>query len=291
MSGRFDQKVERHIERLRCKKYNIIEKEVTEKRLSWLKSNFLPQNKIDHPSPRQAYEMLFFGYMGLPANEVPILQETEDKIVWSSKNRCPTLEACLKLNLDTKKVCRAIYEKSTQALISRLHPQLRFYRDYDEIRPYANHCKEMIIRLDFTKFMGLAIKEAKKSRAEGNKGYGAVVVMGEQILARAHDTAITQQDPGQHAEVNALRQAVKTFADTDLCGAVLFSTCEPCPMCTSLAVWSNISTIVYGISIEETSKLGRTRINISSEEIIKRSPVMIEVVKDVLKEECKKLYT
>ena len=55
-------------------------------------------------------------------------------------------------------------------------------------------------------------------------------------------------------------------------------------MCSSLAVWANLTTIVYGISIEETARLGRSRIKVSSTEIADNSPVMLEVIKDVLKE-------
>jgi tRNA(Arg) A34 adenosine deaminase TadA len=138
--------------------------------------------------------------------------------------------------------------------------------------------------------MKMAIEEAKISKLEGNKGYGAVVVLGKQILGKAHDTAVTEKDPVLHAEVNAIRQAVKTSGDTDLCGAVLFSTCEPCPMCSSLAVWANLTTIVYGASIKETSRLGKSRIHISAKEIIDKSPAMIEVIGNVLENECKKLY-
>jgi tRNA(Arg) A34 adenosine deaminase TadA len=117
-----------------------------------------------------------------------------------------------------------------------------------------------------------------------------VVVFGKQIVGKAHDTAMTENDPSLHAEVNAIRQAVKTLGDSDLCGAILFSTCEPCPMCASLAVWANLTTIVYGVSIEETVRLGKSRIRVSSKEIFDKSPVMVEVIGDVLKEKCKVLY-
>ena len=94
----------------------------------------------------------------------------------------------------------------------------------------------------------------------------------------------------KHAEVNAIREAVKIKADTNLSGAILYSTCEPCQMCTSLAVWSNLTTIVFGASIEETSKLGRSRINMSSREIVDKSPAMIEIIEGEMKKQCLKLY-
>jgi tRNA(Arg) A34 adenosine deaminase TadA len=149
----------------------------------------------------------------------------------------------------------------------------------------------MVIRMDFEKMMAMALEEAVLSMEEGNKGYGAVVALGDRILARAHDTAATEKDPSLHAEVTAIRQAVRDTGETDLCGGVLFSTCEPCPMCTSLAVWANLTAIVFGASIEETAGLGRSRIRINSREVIDRSPVTMEVIGGILREECRALYT
>jgi len=59
---------------------------------------------------------------------------------------------------------------------------------------------------------------------------------------------------------------------------ILFSTCEPCPMCSSLAVWANLTSIVYGVSIEETVQMGKSRIQVRAKEIVGQSPVMIEVI-------------
>jgi len=187
-------------------------------------------------------------------------------------------------------VCRAAYEKSTQAFLSQLDPQLRFLRSYAEIRPCAPHCLERIVRVDFQELMALAVEEARASRLEGNKGYGALVVYGDQTVGKAHDTAATQGDPSLHAEVNAIRQAVRTLGDPNLSGCILVSTCEPCPMCSSLAVWANLTTLVYGVSIDETARLGKSRIRVSAREIVDRSLAAVEIVGGVLAEACAALY-
>jgi tRNA(adenine34) deaminase len=90
--------------------------------------------------------------------------------------------------------------------------------------------------------------------------------------------------------VNAIRQAVQAQGDCNLSGAILFSTCEPCPMCSSLAVWANLTTIVYGVSIEEIANLEESGTHVSAKEIIEQSPVMIEVIGGVLRDECRSLY-
>jgi tRNA(adenine34) deaminase len=290
MDAQFSLRVDQHVERLKNHTLRQIEAEVTAKRLAWFDQHYPARGESASPSPRRAFELLFFEYMGLTPEDVPVLSETDNEIVWASYNPCPTLEACRKLGLDTRLVCRAAYEKSTQALISRLDPQLRFLRSYQEIRPQADFCKEWIERVDFAAMMRLAIKEARQSRWEGNKGYGAVVALGQRVLSQAHDTASTMNDPSQHAEVNAIRQAVQVLGDSNLSGAILFSTCEPCPMCSSLAVWANLTTVVYGASIAETARLGKSRILVNAQEIVEKSPIMIEIIGGVLADECVKLY-
>jgi tRNA(Arg) A34 adenosine deaminase TadA len=286
----FERQVERQVERLQRGTLRQMETQVAERRIRWFVENYPQAGQAGTPSPRRAYELLLLDYLGLDEEQVPVRSETEDEIVWSSVNDCATLAACERLGLDTRQVCRAVYEKSTQALISQLDPQLRFYRSYQEIRPHAQACVERIVRLDFERTMRTALKEARASQDEGNMGYGAVVALGEQVLAKAHDTVITEGDPSLHAEVNAIRQAVRAFGDRDLRGAVLFSTCEPCPMCSALAVWANLTSIVYGVSIQETARLGRSRILIGAREVVERSPTYVEVIGGVLEDECRQLY-
>jgi tRNA(adenine34) deaminase len=148
----------------------------------------------------------------------------------------------------------------------------------------------MIVRVDFEAMMRIALEEAQLSRQEGNPGCGAVVVLGQRVLSRAHDTALTQCDPSLHAEASAIRQAAQALGDDNLSGAILFSTCEPCPMCSSLAVWANLTTIVYGAAIEETAQLGTMRSLGSTNAIVAKSPAMIEVIGGVLREECLALW-
>ncbi len=284
--GAFTQQVRAQVERLRTKELAQIEVEVSAKRAAWFDAYAFS----GLPTPRAAFETLFFRYMGLRPEDLPVLEESADEIVWSSRNPCPTLEACRELGLDTRVVCRAAYEKSTQAFLSRIDPQLRFLRDYSQIRPWSHHCVERIVRVPFESMMHLAIEEARQSRREGNKGYGAVATLGTRVLARAHDTAGTTKDPSLHAEVNAIRGAARVLDAGNLSGVVLFSTCEPCPMCSSLAVWANVSAIVYGASIEQTAARGKARILVSAREIVAKSPATVEVIAGVLEDECLSLY-
>lgn len=66
------------------------------------------------------------------------------------------------------------------------------------------------------------------------------------LLAQAVDTVLAQTDPTSHAEINAIRAATRQLRALSLRGGTLYSTCEPCPMCMSAAIWAEIDTIVYG---------------------------------------------
>lgn len=86
-------------------------------------------------------------YLGLGPREVPVVYEDERKIIWRSYNFCPVLEACKRLGIDTREVCRQTEEKPFQELISRISPNLKFSRNYEKIRPYEQYCEEMIVQL------------------------------------------------------------------------------------------------------------------------------------------------
>lgn len=284
----FTQEVSAQRHRLQQLSLSDLERQVAAKRIKWLRENVEPP--VRPVAAGKVFKALFFQYMGLRTEDLQIVTESPDAISWRSLNACPTLDACCELGLDSRTVCRRAYEKSTQVFASYFDPSLRFIRDYDKIRPHADHCLESLVRVDFDQMMSVAIEEAWLSRRSGNKGYGAVVVLGNEIVARAHDTATQDRDPSLHAELLAIRSAVKRRGDPDLTGAMLFSTCEPCPMCSSLAVWANVTTIAFGASIEATAALGKSRILMSTQEIIARAPAMVEVLPGVLEAECMQLY-
>jgi len=140
----------------------------------------------------------------------------------------------------------------------------------------------------YEKFMKIAVEEAKLSLQKGNKGFGAVLVKNQRLIAKAHDTPFTDADPTAHAEMNAVKKALKKRQD--LAGCTLISTHEPCPMCTGAVIWTRISEIVFGVTIKESRRCGRTMIDINSEEIIRKSPHDVKITGGILREECIKLY-
>jgi len=121
--------------------YGGFHQELKRKRLDWWEANKNNLN-LTGSLPRQAYEMVLFHYMNISPEEVPVVEETENKITWISSNFCPILEACQRLGLDTRVVCKQGAEQSVQDLVSQLNPDLVFSRNYKDLRPYGKYCEE-----------------------------------------------------------------------------------------------------------------------------------------------------
>lgn len=87
--------------------------------------------------------------------------------------------------------------------------------------------------------------------------FGAVIVdENGKIIARGNNRVIIDNDPTAHAEVIAIRNACKALSTYDLSGKILYTSCEPCPMCLSAVIWANIKEIYYGCSRHDADKIG-----------------------------------
>ncbi|RZK51523.1 MAG: nucleoside deaminase [Pedobacter sp.] len=104
------------------------------------------------------------------------------------------------------------------------------------------------------KFMRMAIDLSLKN-VEVNHGtpFGAVVVLDGKIIAKSANKVHATNDPTAHAEVAAIRLACKKLKTFDLEGAVIYTSCEPCPMCLAAIYWSNVSTVYYANTKEDAA--------------------------------------
>ena len=94
--------------------------------------------------------------------------------------------------------------------------------------------------------MGLALEEAAAAAAHGDVPIGAVVVHGEEVIARRHNERELRHDPTAHAEVLALGDAARHLGTWRLTEATLVVTLEPCPMCAGALVASRLGRVVFG---------------------------------------------
>ena len=100
--------------------------------------------------------------------------------------------------------------------------------------------------MDDAYFMAQALKEAQHAFDIGEVPIGAVIVLRNRIIARAHNLTETLNDVTAHAEMQAFTAAADTLGGKYLIGCTLYVTLEPCVMCAGAAFWSQISRIVYG---------------------------------------------
>jgi tRNA(adenine34) deaminase len=98
------------------------------------------------------------------------------------------------------------------------------------------------------RMMRLALEEARSAAAGGDVPVGAVIVRGEEILARAGNAREREQDPTSHAEILALRQASGAIGSWHLEGCAMVVTLEPCAMCAGAIVLARLDRLVFGAS-------------------------------------------
>lgn len=108
------------------------------------------------------------------------------------------------------------------------------------------------------KFMKECIEISKKG-VQNNEGgpFGACIVdKNNNIISIANNTVLKDNDPTAHAEVNAIRMACKKINSYDLSDYILYTNCEPCPMCLSAIIWANIKTVYYGCNKKDADNIG-----------------------------------
>lgn len=107
------------------------------------------------------------------------------------------------------------------------------------------------------KFMRIAIKLAEENVDKGLGGpFGAVIVKDGKLVAKSANKVTTTIDPTAHAEVSAIRLASKKLRTFDLTGCVIYTSCEPCPMCLGAIYWAKISKIYYGNTKHDAADVG-----------------------------------
>ena len=110
--------------------------------------------------------------------------------------------------------------------------------------------------MDINKFMLKAIELSKESIHLGGGPFGAIIVKGNKIIGEGRNSVIDSHDPTAHAEIVAIRNACLSLTSHDLSGAVIFSSCEPCPMCLSAIWWARIEKIYYGNTRVDAANIG-----------------------------------
>ena len=108
---------------------------------------------------------------------------------------------------------------------------------------------------DDRRFMKMACDLAIENIDRGGGPFGAVIVKDGEVIAAAGNSVTLDNDPTAHAEVNAIRRACSLTRNFKLDGCVVYSSCEPCPMCLSALYWAGVSRIYYGNTAADADRI------------------------------------
>ncbi len=134
-------------------------------------------------------------------------------------------------------------------------------------------------------YMKKAKENADKGIANKEGGpFGAVIVNKEgKIIANGNNKVLINKDPTAHAEIVAIREACKALNTNDLSKCILYTSCEPCPMCLSAIIWANIKEVYFGCTKNDAADIGFRDNDIY--EFIKGNNNMINL-KQIDRDEC-----
>lgn len=133
-------------------------------------------------------------------------------------------------------------------------------------------------------FIQIAVEMALKARENGNEPFGAILVKNNEIVMYGENNINSYCDPTHHAEIGLIRSYCSENNIFDLSEYTLYTSCEPCVMCTGAMVWSKLGKIVYSVSHDQLAEIAGSNIMVSSKEVIEKSPHKPVLVEKVLNE-------
>ncbi|WP_334121364.1 nucleoside deaminase [Glutamicibacter sp.] len=105
-------------------------------------------------------------------------------------------------------------------------------------------------------YLSMAINLATENVHNAGGPFGAVVVTPDGQVFEGVNRVTASNDPSAHAEVVAIRTAAAALENFDLSGCVLYTSCEPCPMCLATSLWARISKVYYAADRHDAAKAG-----------------------------------
>ena len=138
--------------------------------------------------------------------------------------------------------------------------------------------------------MRLAIERCREGLARGQSPFGCAIAIGDRIVSNEHNTVVLTTDITAHAEVNAIRAANRAIQNIFLEGAIVATTCEPCPMCMAALHWARVDTVYYGATIADADMGGFNELQLPAAELLRQGGSKLKLIPGLLPEECKILF-
>lgn len=134
------------------------------------------------------------------------------------------------------------------------------------------------------KFMQQAIDLAAQARQHGNHPFGALLVMDGEVQLTAENRVNSERDVTRHAELNLISAATRQFSPEALSKMTLYTSTEPCAMCTGAIYWAGVRKVIYGCSAETLDGMAAGSFVVPSREIFARGDEETVVVGPMMEE-------
>lgn len=140
-------------------------------------------------------------------------------------------------------------------------------------------------------FMRVALEMAERGMASGGPPVGACLVRDGVVVAKSHNSVISELDVTAHAEIVVIREACQALRTLSLTDCSLYVTVQPCPMCLSACHYAAIPEIIYGASIDAMHAITGTELCAAPAEIFAGRAEQPLLTGDILSAECQDLLT
>ena len=145
-----------------------------------------------------------------------------------------------------------------------------------------------------TRLLREAINLARLAREHGNHPFGSLLADAQgNILFRSENTVLTERDCTGHAETNLMRMASRSLTPEQLLTCTLYTSTEPCPMCSGAIFWGNVRRVVYALSQEGLYAFtgdSPDKLPLSCRDVFNAGGRSIEVIGPALEDEARKVH-
>ena len=139
--------------------------------------------------------------------------------------------------------------------------------------------------------MRLAIDAARRGIQQGQSPFGCAISLDGTLVAVEHNRVFASTDITAHAEITALREACAKAGRIHLQGAIVASTCEPCPMCMAALHWARVARVYFGATIDDATAVGFNELKVPAAELLRVGGSSLEIVGGILHAECRTLFS
>ena len=134
-------------------------------------------------------------------------------------------------------------------------------------------------------FIRHSIALAQQARDRGNHPFGALLVKDREVILTAENTVNTGRDATHQAELNLVSQASQQFDTETLSKGVLYTSAEPCAMCTGAIYWAGVRNVVFGCSNQALLRLSGQGLSIASRAIFASGTDATKVIGPILEQD------